>query len=49
MNIFGKQGKNADLAKSLGLEGLENQFWNLSPAELVEDTILNGQGMLTDT
>jgi phosphoenolpyruvate carboxykinase (ATP) len=48
MNIFGKQGKNADLAKSLGLEGLENQFWNLSPAELVEDTILNGQGMLTD-
>ena len=48
MNIFGKQGKNADLNKSIGLEGLENEFWNLSPAELVEDTILNGQGMLTD-
>jgi len=49
MNIFGKQGKNADLSKSLGLEGLENEFWNLTPAELVEDTILNGQGMLTET
>ncbi|MGC6434040.1 MAG: phosphoenolpyruvate carboxykinase (ATP) [Crocinitomicaceae bacterium] len=49
MNIFGKQGKNADLSKSLGIEGLENEFWNLTPAELVEDTILNGQGMLTET
>lgn len=48
MNIFGKQGKNANLKESIGLEDLQNEFWNLTPAELVEDTILNGQGMLTD-
>ena len=36
MNIFGKQGKNADLAKSLGLEGLENQFWNLQNGKLLK-------------
>lgn len=49
MNEFGKKGKNADLNESLGLNNLGNVFWNLSPAELVEDTIINGQGMLTDT
>lgn len=49
MNEFGKKGKNADLGTSLGLDNLGNVFWNLSPAELVEDTIINGQGMLTDT
>jgi len=49
MNVFGKLGKNTDLNKSIGLNNLGNQFWNLSPSELVEDTILNGQGELTDT
>lgn len=49
MNVFGKHGKNADLNESIGLNHLGNQFWNLSPAELVEDTILNGQGVLTNT
>ena len=49
MNVFGKNGKNADLNESIGLNHLGNQFWNLSPAELVEDTILNGQGVLTNT
>jgi phosphoenolpyruvate carboxykinase (ATP) len=49
MNIFGKHGKNADLNASIGLKNLGTQFWNLSPAELVEDTIINGQGVLTDT
>jgi len=44
-----KKGKNADLGTTLGLDNLGNVFWNLSPAELVEDTIINGQGMLTDT
>lgn len=48
MNEFGKRGKNADL-KLIGLDNLENVFWNLTPAELVEDTIINGQGVLTDT
>jgi len=49
MNVFGKKGNNANLDQSIGLKNLGNQFWNLSPAELVEDTILSGQGMLTDT
>lgn len=49
MNVFGKHGNNADLKASLGLYNLGTQFWNLSPAELVEDTILNGDGTLTDT
>ncbi|TNE55661.1 MAG: phosphoenolpyruvate carboxykinase (ATP) [Bacteroidetes bacterium] len=49
MNEFGKKGKNADLNASIGLDNLGNVFWNLTPAELVEDTIINGQGILTDT
>jgi phosphoenolpyruvate carboxykinase (ATP) len=49
MNVFGKHGSNADLNESIGLNNLGDQYWNLSPAELVEDTILNGQGVLTDT
>lgn len=49
MNEFGKLGNNTDLNASIGLNNLGNIFWNLSPAELVEDTIINGQGMLTDT
>jgi phosphoenolpyruvate carboxykinase (ATP) len=48
MNEFGLKGKNADLSASLGLEKVENVFWNLSPAELVEDTIILGQGVLSD-
>ena len=49
MNSFGKKGSNADLNQSIGLNNLGNQFWNLTPAELVEDTVINGQGVLTDT
>lgn len=49
MDVFGNKGKNANLSETLGLTNLGNQFWNLSPAELVEDTIINGQGVLTDT
>ena len=49
MNEFGKRGNNTDLNASIGLNNLGDIFWNLTPAELVEDTILNGQGMLTDT
>lgn len=49
MDTFGKKGKYANLSEAIGLKNLGNQFWNLSPAELVEDTIINGQGVLTDT
>lgn len=49
MDVFGKKGKNANLNESIGLTNLGNQFWNLSPSELIEDAIIYGQGMLTDT
>ena len=49
MNVFGKKAENANLNESIGLTNLGNQFWNLSPSELIEDTIINGQGVLTDT
>lgn len=48
MNNFGKRAENASL-ESIGLKHYANAFWNLSPAELVEETILNGQGVLTNT
>lgn len=48
MNNYGKKAENASL-EAIGLNGIDNAFWNLSPAELVEDTILSGQGVLTDT
>ena len=49
MNEFGKRGSNTNLKEAVGLENLGNVYWNLTPAELVEDTILLGQGLLTDT
>ena len=49
MDLFGNFGSSADLGSSIGLKTTGNQFWNLTPAELVEDTILQGQGLLTDT
>ena len=49
MNVFGKRGNNANLSESIGLNNLGNQFWNLTPSELIGDTIINGQGMLTES
>lgn len=49
MELQGKFGKNADLAASIGLKNLGDQFWNMSPAELIEDCIILGEGMLTDS
>ena len=48
MNEFGKKSKDANLA-SVGLENVGVAYWNLTPAELVEETVLKGQGVLTDT
>ncbi|HRO39657.1 MAG TPA: phosphoenolpyruvate carboxykinase (ATP) [Flavobacteriales bacterium] len=48
MNDFGLKPKNADLSK-IGLGNLGDIYWNLEPAELVEHTIENGQGMLADS
>lgn len=49
MNEFGKRGSNTNLKEDIGLGNLGNVFWNMSPAELVEDTILMGEGVLTDS
>jgi phosphoenolpyruvate carboxykinase (ATP) len=48
MNVFGRKPNDADLSY-LGLQNAGNVFWNLTPAELVEETVLNGQGVLTHT
>jgi phosphoenolpyruvate carboxykinase (ATP) len=48
MNEFGIKAKDASLA-SIGLENVETAYWNLTPSELVEATIIRGEGFLTDT
>lgn len=48
MNEFGIKGKNASLA-NLGLGNVAAAYWNLNSAELVEETINRGEGVLTDT
>jgi phosphoenolpyruvate carboxykinase (ATP) len=48
MNPIGLKNANADLA-SIGLGNVATEFWNLTPAELVEETIIRGEGELTDT
>lgn len=48
MNEFGLKGKNASIAP-LGLGNVSAAWWNLTPAELVEETLMRGEGELTDT
>jgi len=48
MNQFGIKAKNANIS-DLGLGNVAAAYWNLNVAELVEETIINGEGMLTDT
>jgi len=48
MNEMGIKAKDASVA-SLGLKNVSAAYWNLSPAELVEETIIRGEGILTDT
>ncbi|MFN0189567.1 MAG: phosphoenolpyruvate carboxykinase (ATP) [Bacteroidia bacterium] len=48
MNEYGLKNPKASVA-DLGLKNVATAYWNLSPAELVEDTILQGMGELTDT
>lgn len=48
MNEFGHKPKNADLSK-IGLGHVGDAYWNLEPAELVEHSIVNGQGVFADS
>lgn len=48
MNEFGLKAKEATVA-SLGIRHVADAYWNLTPSELVEETIIRGEGVLTDT
>lgn len=45
MKEFGLKGANASLS-TIGLAKVATAFWNLSPAELVEETLASGDGVL---
>jgi phosphoenolpyruvate carboxykinase (ATP) len=48
MNDYGTKAPHASLSQ-LGLSHVEAAYWNLSPAELVEETIVRGEGVLSNT
>jgi phosphoenolpyruvate carboxykinase (ATP) len=48
MDQLGLVPKTENL-KELGLGNVNTALWNLTPAELTEETILQGQGVLSDT
>ncbi len=47
-NEFGLRASNASVA-TLGLENVAAAYWNMTPAELVEEAILRGEGRLVDS
>ncbi len=48
MTEFGLKAKDASIEK-LGLSNVSAAFWNLEPAQLVEDSLLRGEGALAST
>ena len=48
MDQLGLVPKTSNL-KELGLGNVDTALWNLTPADLTEETILRGQGVLSDT
>lgn len=48
MNEYGHKNPDSSVA-DFGLKNVAAAYWNLSPAELVEETIINGMGELTST
>lgn len=48
MNEYGTKNPNASVA-DLGLKYVAAAYWNLTPAELVEESIIQGHGELTNT
>jgi phosphoenolpyruvate carboxykinase (ATP) len=48
MNVVGPKNPKANL-ETIGIKNTKSQFWNLTPEELVEETIKRGQGVLNDT
>lgn len=48
MNEFGLKSSKGDLS-ALGLGNVSNAFWNLTPTQLVEETIILGMGELASS
>ncbi|MFT6850420.1 MAG: phosphoenolpyruvate carboxykinase (ATP) [Sphingobacteriales bacterium] len=48
MNEFGTKAQGANLA-DLGLQNVATAYWNLTPAELVEEAIIRNEGVLVDS
>jgi phosphoenolpyruvate carboxykinase (ATP) len=48
MNEYGLKNPKASVA-DLGLKNVSDAYWNLPPAELVEEAIVRGEGDLADT
>jgi phosphoenolpyruvate carboxykinase (ATP) len=48
MSVVGPKNPKANI-ESLGIKNAKQQFWNLTPEELVEETIRRNQGVLNDT
>ncbi len=48
MNEFGIKSENASIDQ-IGLKNIATAYWNLRPAELVEEILFRGEGVLTDT
>ncbi len=48
MTNIGKKAEGANL-NYLGLQNVSAAYWNLHPAELIEETLALGQGVLTNT
>jgi phosphoenolpyruvate carboxykinase (ATP) len=48
MNDYGLKSKDATL-KTLGLGNVANAFWNLPPAQLVEESLILGMGELASS
>ena len=48
MNEYGKKAENASIS-NLGLANVSAAYWNLEPAQLIEDNIIRGEGVLSNT
>jgi phosphoenolpyruvate carboxykinase (ATP) len=47
MSIVGHKNPNANL-EAIGIKNTQTQYWNITPEELIEETIKRGQGVLSD-
>src|SRR5690554_55504 len=48
MKEYGRKAEKASIS-TLGLSHVAAAYWNLEPAQLIEDSIFNGEGTLANT